>query len=74
MKALVEFLFPTIKAIIATVGFLVGLGWTAYLSVHTIVKAEGNAIRAEVRELRGNDIQHIDKRFDRLEVLIKEKR
>jgi hypothetical protein len=74
MKAYIDLLFPILKGIISVVVFLVGLGWTAYMSINTIVKAEGKEIRREVKEVRDIDMQHLDKRFDRLEVLIKEGR
>ena len=72
MKAYVELIFPILKAIVSIVVFLVGLGWTAYVSINTIVKAEGKEIRREVKNIRDIDMQHLDRRFDRLEVLIKE--
>jgi hypothetical protein len=74
MKAYIDLLFPILKGIISVVVFLVGLGWTAYMSINAIVKAEGKEIRREVKEVRDIDMQHLDKRFDRLEVLIKEGR
>jgi hypothetical protein len=72
MKAYIELIFPILKAIVSIVVFLVGLGWTAYVSINTIVKAEGKEIRREVKNIRDIDMQHLDRRFDRLEVLIKE--
>lgn len=70
---LLEMLPPIIKSIVGVVAFLIGLGWAAYGSVYLIVKAEGNVIREEVKQIRGIDMKHIDKRFDRLEALIQEK-
>jgi hypothetical protein len=69
MKALLNvFLIPTIKA----ASFLIGLGWIAYGSIMLVVKAEGNAIRTEVKTIREIDMTHIDKRFDKIEQMIKE--
>jgi hypothetical protein len=70
---LIELLPPVIKSIVGVVAFLVGLGWAAYSSVYLIVKAEGKVIKEEVREIRNVDMQHLDKRFDRLESLIQER-
>lgn len=65
--------FPSvIKATVGVVAFLVGIGWAAFISVHAIVKAEGKDIRQEVKAIRDIDMQHIDKRFDRIETLIRE--
>lgn len=73
MKALIQFIFPTVKAVVAVVAFFIGLGWSAFVGVNMIVKAEGHDIRAEVKEIRAIDMSHIDKRFDRIEALIKER-
>lgn len=70
---LFEMLPPIIKSVVGVVAFLIGLGWAAYSAVYLIVKAEGKEIKSEVKEIRNIDMQHIDKRFDRLELLIKEK-
>lgn len=67
-------LVPTVlRSILTTIAFLVGIGWTAFLSVNSLVKAEGKAIRMEVKEIRNIDMEHLNKRFDRLEVLIEKK-
>lgn len=70
---LFEILSPIIKSILSVVAFLIGLGWAAYSSVYLIVKAEGKVIKEEVKQIRSIDMEHINKRFDRIEVLIKEK-
>ena len=74
MKTLLVFIAPAVKAILATIGFMVGLGWGSYQAVSTIAKAEAKAVKEEVLLVRGIDMKHIDKRFDKLEVLIKESR
>ncbi len=65
---------PILKSVLGVIAFLIGLGWTAFISVHTIVKAEGQEIRREVKEIRQIDMTHIDHRFDKIEQLIKETR
>jgi hypothetical protein len=72
MKLILEFIPPLIKSIIGTVAFLIGIGWAAFLSVNAVVKAEGREIREEVKQIRNIDMEHLNKRFDRLEMLIKE--
>ena len=72
MKHLVQFIFPTVKAILAVVTFIIGLGWGAYALVQTVARAEADTVRKEIKEIRTIDIDHIDKRFDRIEKLIKE--
>ena len=65
MKQLLQFVFPTIKAILTVVGFMVGLGWGAYHSVEAIAQAQGEVIESKVMAVRNADFQHINGRFDR---------
>jgi len=65
MKALLQFVFPTVKAVLTVVGFMLGLGWGAYHSVEVIAKAQGEVIEAKVIAVRNADFQHINGRFDR---------
>ena len=65
MKALLQFVFPTVKAILTVIGFMLGLGWGAYHSVEVIAKAQGQVIEAKVMAVRAADFQHINGRFDR---------
>lgn len=74
MKQLLQFIFPTVKAVVTVTGFLIGIGWGAYGMVYVIVKAEGQEIRREVKVIRDVDMGHLDKRFDRIEKLIKEQK
>lgn len=72
MKELLQFVFPTIKAILAVMGFMIGLGWGAYQTVSSIAKAEAGSVRDEIKTIRTLDMEHLNKRFDKLEELIKE--
>ena len=65
MKALLQFVFPTVKAVLTVVGFMLGLGWGAYHAVEVIAKAQGEVIEAKVIAVRNADFQHINGRFDR---------
>ena len=67
MKALLQFIFPTVKAILTVVGFMLGLGWGAYHAVEVIAKAQGEVIESKVMAVRQADFQHINGRFDRTE-------
>jgi hypothetical protein len=68
MKALLQFIFPTVKAILTVVGFMLGLGWGAYHAVEVIAKAQGEVIEQKVMAVRNADFQHINSRFDRTDV------
>jgi hypothetical protein len=74
MKNIITFIAPTLKALLGVVAFIIGLGWGAYGAVYLIVKAEGQEIRREVKEIRDIDMGHINYRFDRIEKLIKEQK
>lgn len=65
MKALITFIFPTVKAVLTIVGFLIGLGWVSYQAVEVIAKAQGDVIESKVMAVRNADFQHINGRFDR---------
>ena len=67
MKALLQFVFPTVKAVLTVVGFMLGLGWGAYHAVEVIAKAQGEVIESKVMAVRQADFQHINGRFDRTE-------
>lgn len=72
MKALIQFIFPTVKAIISVTAFFIGIGWAAFATISVMVKAEADVVRQEVKQIREIDLAHLDKRFDKLEILIKE--
>jgi hypothetical protein len=72
MKKLIPLIPPMLKAIFTVLGFMVGLGWGAYEAVSHIAKAEAGAVRDQVKEIRSLDMEHLNKRFDRLEELIKD--
>lgn len=74
MKTLWALIPPFLKAIISVCLFIASLGWGAYGAVLVIVKAEGRDIKKEVMNVRKIDMEHLDKRFDKLEQLIKESR
>lgn len=74
MKALLQFVFPTIKAIFVVVGFFIGVGWGAYQAVSMIAKAEATAVKEEMKTIRSLDMEHLNKRFDRLENILKQEK
>jgi hypothetical protein len=63
----IPFLSPILKSIVGVVAFLISLGWAAFLSVNAIVKAEGQEIREEVKQIRDIDMAYLANRFDRIE-------
>lgn len=67
MKALITFIFPTVKAVCAVVGFMIGLGWGAYHAVDAIAKAQGAVIESKIIAVRNADYEHMNNRFNRVE-------
>jgi hypothetical protein len=74
MKLLLQFIPPILKAVLTVTGFMIGLGWGAYQAVSSIAKAEAGAVRDEIKVIRTLDMEHLNKRFDKLEQLIKEEK
>lgn len=72
MKRLSPFIFPAFKAVLTVIGFMLGLGWGAYQAVSQIAKAEAKIVGDQVKEIRSLDMEHLNKRFDRIEQLIKD--
>ena len=65
MKALLQFIFPTIKAVCGVIGLIVTITISAYMGINEIAKAQGEVIEQKVMAVRGADFQHINSRFDR---------
>jgi hypothetical protein len=74
MKQAAPFILPALKAILTVIGFMLGLGWGAYQAVSQIARAEATAVKDQIKEIRVLDMEHLNKRFDKLEELIKEEK
>lgn len=70
----VNFIYPIIKAISGAMALMIGIGWGAYQAVSHIAKVEASAVRDEIKVIRTLDMEHLNKRFDKLEELIKDGR
>jgi hypothetical protein len=65
MKQLLQFIFPTLKAITQVIGFIVTLTISSYYGIKAIAQAEGQVIESKIMAVRNADFQHINGRFDR---------
>lgn len=65
MKTLLQFIFPTVKAVCGVIGFIVTLTMTSYYGIQHIAEAQGQVIEAKIMSVRNTDFQHISGRFDR---------
>lgn len=74
MKALAQLLFPTLKAFIGVLMFMFTVVSVSYVGIVSIAKSEASNIEQKIIAVREADMQHLDKRFDRIEKLIRETR
>jgi hypothetical protein len=65
MKSLLQFIFPTVKAVCGVIGLIVTITISAYMGINEIAKAQGEVIEQKVMAVRNADFQHINGRFDR---------
>ena len=72
MKAIIQFIAPTVKAVASVIAFLIGIGWAAFASIQLIVKAESSSLRSEFDGKMKANISHIDKRFDDTHAMLRE--
>ena len=59
-----------IVGIVLACGTLIGFGWKAYAEMNSMGKAIKEEIKKEMMEVRRLDMEHIQGRFNTLEVLI----
>ena len=72
MKALLTFIFPSVKAIVAVMAFMFTVVSASYMGIVSIARTEAKSIEDKVLAVRSADMMHLDKRLDRIEQLIKE--
>ena len=65
MKTLLQFIFPTVKAVCGVIGFIVTLTMTSYYGIQHIAEAQGQVVENKIMGIRNADFQHINGRFDR---------
>jgi hypothetical protein len=81
MKALLQFIFPSLKAFVAVLGFMFTVVSASYVGIVSIAKTEAKGIEEKMLAVRAIDVEHFDKRFskiddklDKIQALIKETR
>ena len=78
MKVFLSLIPEAMKAIIGVCAFLVGWGWGAFMAIDVMtsgkVKASVDQLEVKFMQIRAIDKEHFDRRFDRLETMIQEKR
>ena len=65
IKQLIQFIFPTVKAVCGVIGFIVTLTMTSYYGIQHIAEAQGQVTESKIMAVRNADFQHINGRFDR---------
>lgn len=56
--------------LVVAAGTLISLGWNAYSKMDTMGKDMKKEVKQEMMEVRNNDMQWIDKRFNTIEQLM----
>ena len=65
MKALLQFIFPTVKAICGVVGVIVTITASSLLFINQIAKVQAEVVEERIMAVRDADFKHINGRFDR---------
>lgn len=65
MKALIQFIFPTVKAISAVIGLIVTMTVSSLLMINQIAKVQAEVVEERIMAVRNADFEHINGRFDR---------
>jgi len=72
MKILWQLIGPTFQAITKVLGLMFTTVAIAYGGIVMIARSEAEGIEKRVIAVRSADMEHLNRRFDKLEVLIKE--
>jgi hypothetical protein len=72
MKALWQFIAPTVKAVYGVIAIMFTVVAASYGGIVMIAKSEAQAIESRVMAVRNADFQHINKRFDDTHAMLKE--
>jgi len=65
MKQLIQFVFPTLKAVCGVIGFIGTLTIGAYMTVKGIAITEAGVMESRIMAVRSADMNHLNDRFDR---------
>lgn len=72
MKIMFNILFHFFKAIAILSTILIGIGWSSFVAIDTLTTSKVKAATEQLKEIRSNDMEHINKRFDETQALIRE--
>lgn len=67
MKALIQFIFPTVKAISAVIGLMFTLTAASFYGINKIAKVQAEVIEEKMMAVRNADYQHINNRFNKVD-------
>jgi hypothetical protein len=63
--SLFAFIFPTVKAICAVIGFIVTITVASLAGINQIAKVQAEVVEDRMMAVRDADFEHINGRFDR---------
>lgn len=72
MKALWQFIAPTVKATFGVISLMFTIVAASYGGVVLIAKSEANAIESKIMAVRAADMGHLNQRFDDTHKLLRE--
>ena len=67
MKALLTFIFPSVKAIVAVMAFMFTVVSASYMGIVSIARTEAKSIEDKVLAVRSADMEYIKDRFDSID-------
>jgi hypothetical protein len=66
MKVLWDILPSAVKAVFSVCAFMIGMGWGSYVAIDVMTSGKVRAATDSFKEIRNNDMDHINGRFDRV--------
>jgi hypothetical protein len=72
MKALLNFIAPTVKAAFGVVSVMFAIVAASYGGIVFIAKSEAQAIESKVMAVRQADMEHLNQRFDDTHEILRE--
>lgn len=67
MKQLMQFIFPTVKAVSAVIGLMFTLVTASFYGINQIAKVQAEVIESKMIAVRNADFEHINNRFNRID-------
>lgn len=67
MKALIQFILPTAKAVFGVIGFIVTITVSSLVGINQIAKTQAEIVEERIVAVRDADFKHINGRFNNID-------